>query len=310
MALFKPKDHIPLGEAVARLGRDLYPNDWAGDEFLPTFATMAGIASDTDAYLIGWVARRCDTKDEANKKPRKTKAKKTRRKGARRKGPLLSVATTERWNRATEVYRIAQGMLDGIVFEWPRDFPLGPDDLDALEAERAAFHAPRLAAHNRALKAIQRMRWELYGTPPDRKDAIPALRCSPDKPPALIDCESWFGPDGLNRLRHAVQDDCGEQGSSRIVVPLERVDAICPLPESEKGKQPDGRDLSIKAETACRRWLVGLMGNDRKPDKAKPEYEKAAKEKFKIGAKAFVRAWAGAIEETGNTNWSRPGRKS
>ena len=222
----------------------------------------------------------------------------------------MSVATTERWDRATEVYRIACGMLDGTVSEWPKKFPLGPDDLDALEAERAAFHAPRLAAHNRALKALQRMRRELYGTPPDRKDAILALLCSPDKPPALIDCGSWFGPDGLNRLRDAVQDDCREQGSSRIVVPLERVDAICPLPESEEEEQPDGRDLNIKAETKCRQWLVGLMGNSSKPEKAKPEYAEAAKKKFKIGAKAFIRAWAGAIEETGNTVWSKPGRKS
>ena len=233
MALFKPKDHIPLGEAVARLGRDLFPDDWTGKEFLPAFATMAGIASDTDDYLIGWVARRCDTKGKANKKPRKTKAKKPRRNRV-----PLSVATTERWSRATEVYRIARGMLDGTVLECPKDFPLDPDDLDALEAERAAFRAPRLAAHNRALKAIQRMRRELYGTPPDRKDAIPALRCSPDKPPSLIACEYWFGPDGLNRLRDAVQADYEEQGSSRIVVPLERVDAVCPLPESEEEEQP------------------------------------------------------------------------
>lgn len=296
MALFKPKDHIPLGEAVARLGRNLFPDDWTGDEFLPAFATMAGIASDTDDYLIGWVARHCDMEDEGE--------------NTSEDRVPLSVATTKWWNRATEVYRIAQGMLDETVLEWPKDFPLGPDDLDVLEAERAAFRAPRLAAYNRALKAIQRMRRELYGTPPDCKDAIPALRCSPDKPPSLVDCEFWFGPDGLNRLRHAVQADCGEQGSSRIVVPLERVDAVCPLSEPEEEEQPDERDLSIKAETECRRWLVGLMGNHSKPEKAKPEYADAAKEKFEIGAKAFIRAWAEAIKETGNTGWSRPGRKS
>lgn len=296
MALFRPKDHIPLGEAVARLGRDLYPNDWTGDEFLPANATTTRINLDTDDYLIGWVAHHCDTEDKG-KKPS----------GA---SVPLSDLTTERWNRATEVYRIVQGKLDRTVSEWPKDFPLGPDDLDTLEAEAVAFRAPRLAAYNRLLKAIQRMRRELYGTPPDCKDAIPALRCSPDKPPSLIDCESWFGPDGLNRLRHAVQADCGEHGKSRIVVPLERVDAVCPLSEPEEEEQPDEHDLSIRAETECRRWLVGLMGNDSKPEKAKREYAEAAKEKFKIGAKAFIRAWAGAIEKTGNTGWSRPGRKS
>ena len=224
MTLFKPKDHISLGEAVARFGRDLYPNDWTGKEFSPAVASTAKIDSDTHDYLIGWVERHCNTEDQG-KKPLRARVP-------------LSGATTERWNRAAEVYRIAHGMLDGIVSERPKDFPLGADDLDTLEAETAAFRAPRLAAHNRLLKAIQRMRRELYGTPPDCKDAIPALWCSPDKPPSLIDCEFWFGPDGLNRLRHAVQADCGEQGSSRIVVPLERVDAICALLEPEEEEPP------------------------------------------------------------------------
>ena len=107
-----------------------------------------------------------------------------------------------------------------------------------------------------------------------------------------------------------MQADCGEQGSSRIVVPLERVDAVCPLSEPEEEEQPDERDLSIKAETKCRQWLVSLMGNENKPEKAKSEYAEAAKKKFKIGTKAFIRAWAGAVEETKNTGWSRPGRKS
>ena len=85
-----------------------------------------------------------------------------------------------------------------------------------------------------------------------------------------------------------MQADCEEQGISRIVVPIERVDAICLLPEPEVEEQPDGRDPSIKAETDCRRWLVGLMGKNSKPDTVKAEYAKAAKKTFKISPKRKV----------------------
>ena len=63
------------------------------------------------------------------------------------------------------------------------------------------------------------------------------------------------------------------------------------------------------AETKCKRWLIALMSDDGKPEKTKTAYRTEAQGEFKIGTKAFLRAWANAIEETGNTVWSRPGRK-
>ncbi len=65
-----------------------------------------------------------------------------------------------------------------------------------------------------------------------------------------------------------------------------------------------------RAETECRKWLTALMTGNSKPEKAKAAYKTEAQAEFSVGTKAFGRAWGSAIEETGNTNWSRPGRKS
>jgi len=64
------------------------------------------------------------------------------------------------------------------------------------------------------------------------------------------------------------------------------------------------------AEKNCKAWLIGLMGGDSTPDKTKAVYQKEAQEKYKkLSARAFVRAWGGAIADTGNAKWSNPGRK-
>ena len=64
------------------------------------------------------------------------------------------------------------------------------------------------------------------------------------------------------------------------------------------------------AETKCRKWLITLMTGNSKPEKVKAAYKTKAQDEFGVGAKAFARAWASAIEKTGNAAWSRPGRKS
>ena len=64
------------------------------------------------------------------------------------------------------------------------------------------------------------------------------------------------------------------------------------------------------AETKCRKWLITLMTDNSKPEKAKTAYKTEAQAEFSVGVKAFGRAWVRAIEETGNANWSIPGRKA
>jgi len=46
------------------------------------------------------------------------------------------------------------------------------------------------------------------------------------------------------------------------------------------------------------------------PKKAKVEYAKDAKSQFKVGSKAFGRAWGAATAEADAPKWSKPGRKS
>ena len=80
---------------------------------------------------------------------------------------------------------------------------------------------------------------------------------------------------------------------------------------SDGAPQPEPPQSGTKgAETKCKRWLIALMSDDGKPEKTKTAYQTEAQGEFKIGAKAFRRAWASAIEETGNAYWSRPGRKA
>ena len=65
---------------------------------------------------------------------------------------------------------------------------------------------------------------------------------------------------------------------------------------------------TVSAETKCKDWLVARMKNGG-PKQRKGDYRKDAKRDFGIGTKAFDRAWARAISETGNVDWSKPGRK-
>jgi len=68
-------------------------------------------------------------------------------------------------------------------------------------------------------------------------------------------------------------------------------------------------DHTVQAETKCRKWLVEFMKNG-DPEKSKSGYRAKAVAKFGVGKRAFGRAWANAVAETGNTNWSKPGSKS
>lgn len=72
----------------------------------------------------------------------------------------------------------------------------------------------------------------------------------------------------------------------------------------------NGRN-TIASETRCKEWLINLMRDDSRPDKSKPEYRDEAKKFFSgLSVRGFDRAWANAMEETGNANWKKPGPKS
>ena len=72
----------------------------------------------------------------------------------------------------------------------------------------------------------------------------------------------------------------------------------------------DHSQSTVADETKCRKWLIALMTGNSKPEKTKAAYKKEAQVEFSVGGRAFDRAWTRAIEETGNGNWSRAGRKS
>ena len=69
------------------------------------------------------------------------------------------------------------------------------------------------------------------------------------------------------------------------------------------------RHAKIGAETDCCRWLIGLMRKGLRK-KSKRQYRSDAAKMFGVGARGFDRAWANAITESGNTDWSKPGRIS
>lgn len=63
------------------------------------------------------------------------------------------------------------------------------------------------------------------------------------------------------------------------------------------------------SEARCRKWLEGEMRKHNSAPRRKEQYRQEGILKFSVTSRAFHRAWTAAIEETQNTNWSRPGRK-
>ncbi len=79
-------------------------------------------------------------------------------------------------------------------------------------------------------------------------------------------------------------------------------------PADEEPVSPVGL---ISAEVKCRKWLEQLMdegGSSRQPKRA---YLAEAQQKFSgLSQRSFDTAWKQAISNTGNSQWSKPGRKS
>lgn len=68
---------------------------------------------------------------------------------------------------------------------------------------------------------------------------------------------------------------------------------------------------TIAGVTECREWLVGMMfknGQLQPKAKTKTEYRLEAQGLFGISERQFIRAWDDAIEATGASDWSDPGR--
>jgi hypothetical protein len=65
---------------------------------------------------------------------------------------------------------------------------------------------------------------------------------------------------------------------------------------------------TVAAETKCQKWLSELMIAGPKT-MTRDEYEAAGRERFRVGPRAWGRAWANAIKETGKIEWSNSGRR-
>jgi hypothetical protein len=76
--------------------------------------------------------------------------------------------------------------------------------------------------------------------------------------------------------------------------------------------EPDpaaNRRATIAAETECETWLAEQMRQG-PPKMSKANYKNDCQERFGVGSRAFERAWANAVKQTGSTGWTKPGRKS
>jgi len=84
--------------------------------------------------------------------------------------------------------------------------------------------------------------------------------------------------------------------------------------ESSSGAADEGtvaRMGLISAEIKCREWLEQLMGGGGSSEKPKSAYLAEAQQKFPgLSQRSFGTAWKQAISNTGNSQWSKPGRKS
>jgi hypothetical protein len=76
-----------------------------------------------------------------------------------------------------------------------------------------------------------------------------------------------------------------------------------PSPAASRAQQ------TINQGRLCERWLIDLM-KMQGPTVSKDRYFELAVEKFAVSRNGFNRAWTNAVKESGNLNWSKPGRKS
>ena len=116
---------------------------------------------------------------------------------------------------------------------------------------------------------------------------------------------SWLGP---NRNGDEVLDDAGasEEGRTRKVLLIHQLSIDTTWPTVPK----DPARGTAAAETACRKWLEEQMRNspDRATDTRIALFRNAEGQWPSLSEKAFNRARANAINETGALAWAKPGR--
>jgi hypothetical protein len=105
-----------------------------------------------------------------------------------------------------------------------------------------------------------------------------------------------------------------EQSIVRAAPPSEArlysVVVVRKAPASALGPElPAAPQSTVAAETRCRKWLAEQMMAG-PPNGPKTRYASEARRLFKIGSRAFGRAWDAAVEQSGNNIWRKPGRKS
>lgn len=105
-------------------------------------------------------------------------------------------------------------------------------------------------------------------------------------------------PKGCNRVPRADLKDIAESWGAKPAF----------LFPDERSLKPTAANTS-GAKKRCERWLVGYM-QEGPPKKPKKSYRVDAIDRFGVSFRAFNHAWANAIAETGNTEWSKAGRKS
>jgi hypothetical protein len=119
--------------------------------------------------------------------------------------------------------------------------------------------------------------------------------------PTLIDARVWFAPDKIG-------PDPGISGTRWSDVHFKRADVMALWRESNAEIEPSVR-RTIAAEGECRAWLVSLMREQQQPTEPKGKLRAEAKSRFQVSDRAFQRAWDRAVEDSGNRNWTNPGRR-
>jgi hypothetical protein len=105
----------------------------------------------------------------------------------------------------------------------------------------------------------------------------------------------------LRRLRGARdQDEKSQEAEQQFVSKL--------LDESG-GEDDEIAHSSAKAERDCKEWLANRMKGTAPGATTKRMYLKEAQSKFSgLSIRSFQRAWADAVNASGNLEWSKPGR--
>jgi hypothetical protein len=188
---------------------------------------------------------------------------------------------------------------------------------------RTSDHCGRASARRQLRKALTDgvlapLRWKNEAPPitwpPEARLRGGELTTPNDGPPSP---DLNWGHVGIDwrtgRALDIWDDDSWDDGPRRRVLLIRRDKLSRVWPEPTQPLRTPARAgpeaASVAAETKATEHLTGLMkaGN---PKQSKAAYREHLLPKFRTGKRAFDRAWANAIKASGNTEWSRPGRKS